>query len=208
MDFSALNPVELIDQFKAKARSWWATYQGWQEASSRFVGTPLEAEYRALISNGAAVRSAIEKATSAIDSVASLYAQAKAALGFDGMPQGLGFLPLVWPAAILTTIALGWKAIDAWEQSARALNAKYAANVTTTQARLAETLIAQGVAPAEAARIVASSGSAAQAMTREPVEKPLLEQVKTVAIVSVVLLVAWHVLPLAVDWWKKRSARA
>lgn len=183
MDLSTLNPVELVDKFRTKARSWWATYQTWQANAAKFQGTPLQAKYDALMSEGASVRAAIEKATRAIDSVSGLLQQARDALGLNG----LGLLPVVIPLAIITTVVLSWRAIDAWMENAKALEAQALATLAT----------------ATPAQIAAARSAMTATASRD---KPILEQAKMVIIWLVAGYALYKLLPIAIEKFGKRSA--
>lgn len=165
----------LIDRFRAQAREFWRQWQALSAKEKDIAKYPpeLQAEYRKVIDKGSTIRSLIENATRAVDSIASIIARAKAILGLGE----LGVLPLI-PAAVIGVVTASLAAIGAWTVDAIKLQKKLDA---------AESLVARGVDPVQAYSIVG------QATAESPTWKSTLT---TLAILAVAGIALWKLAPV------------
>ena len=140
----------ILDRFYAKVDEFRAAYANLLDARSIAMAHPdLWAEYQSLVTRGGNVTSAIDtvisKAQGAWDFVSSApgaaYDWIKSAVGLQGQPEGLGFIPLVVGAAALGVLAM----IVSWLSDAA---------VFTRKLQAVASLTAKGMPTEEAVRAV------------------------------------------------------
>lgn len=139
-----------IDNFKTKAREFWAIWNNLSDKSNIVAGAPvpLQREYRELMDRGVTVRKTIERVTAAIDSAAGIYNSAvdytsrgmESAINWFKGSAGLGGIGLI-PLVPVAVIAVALAAMGKWIKDAYVINKKIS---------VAEKLINQGVVPEKA----------------------------------------------------------
>lgn len=132
---------DAVGLFRQKAAQFERNYQGLLAQKSFIDAHPdLAPQWRALVTSGAQTRARIQTINSAIDAVdngiqsvasdvadaaasvtgtvSSWWSDIKSAVGLNGAPRGLGFLPILVGAASAAAIAVAVAAITKWSLDA------------------------------------------------------------------------------------------